>query len=265
MFSKLPTLSILLGLLITSAWVGFGIYLGVTKQLWLEDLNIIGDFAAGWFAPPAFFWLVMGYFRQGAELRNQANELALTREEIKVQSEPASKRLEMDQSEELRRRFKDQLETIKPRLEAIFAALRKFSTLHHPVTGETISGFELASSYKEFSPLAATGIATSVSITNKNFYENHSITFFECMHENKPYDADDFKEKLLSLYVWDVKMGNLSEIIKDNRYSHIREQWAIDVFSRLFLQMFPSDLGSSKGRVFGSFDEMIHPGSDDYD
>lgn len=53
------------------------------QDIHLLDLNAFGDFLAGVFGPIAIFWLVLGFFQQGAELRNsvetlklQANELA---------------------------------------------------------------------------------------------------------------------------------------------------------------------------------------------
>ncbi len=44
--------------------------------LWLGDLNNIGDFLAGVFAPLAFLWLFIGIRVQSLELRIQAEELA---------------------------------------------------------------------------------------------------------------------------------------------------------------------------------------------
>lgn len=39
------------------------------------EINGWGDFFAGFFAPIAFLWLVLGYMQQGEELRAQAREL----------------------------------------------------------------------------------------------------------------------------------------------------------------------------------------------
>ena len=67
-------------------WIG-----GVASVIWFSALgwywwthrqeiydltpNAMGDFLAGWFAPPAVFWLIIGYFLQQAELRHQIEEL----------------------------------------------------------------------------------------------------------------------------------------------------------------------------------------------
>lgn len=46
-------------------------------------LNELGDFLAGAFGPLAIFWLVLGFFQQGNELRLQVRELALSVEQQK--------------------------------------------------------------------------------------------------------------------------------------------------------------------------------------
>lgn len=64
--------------------IGSGLYVVLVVGLvwwggkplpWLEDSNEFGDFLAGFAAPLAFFWLVLGFFQQGEELRLQAKEL----------------------------------------------------------------------------------------------------------------------------------------------------------------------------------------------
>ncbi|MGL5839432.1 MAG: hypothetical protein ACRCY3_13115 [Sphingorhabdus sp.] len=45
--------------------------------------NEFGDFLAGCFAPLAFFWLVLGFFQQGDELRNSVAALHLQGEELR--------------------------------------------------------------------------------------------------------------------------------------------------------------------------------------
>lgn len=67
-------------------------------------LNEVGDFLAGAFGPLALFWLVMGFFQQGEELRNsvealklQANELKDSVEQQKALVEITTSQLELDQ------------------------------------------------------------------------------------------------------------------------------------------------------------------------
>lgn len=53
---------------------------GFIKEFYSKPLNEQGDFLAGFFAPLAFLWLIIGYFMQ-------SYEISLQRQEIKAQSE----------------------------------------------------------------------------------------------------------------------------------------------------------------------------------
>lgn len=46
--------------------------------------NEIGDFLAGLFSPVAFLWLVVGYFQQGKELKQNTKALELQANELKL-------------------------------------------------------------------------------------------------------------------------------------------------------------------------------------
>ncbi|MQQ09884.1 hypothetical protein GFB49_15570 [Epibacterium sp. SM1979] len=94
-------------------WVTFG-YLGLLAGVFWKytsagaslSLNELGDFLAGAFAPLAFYWLVLGFFQQGKELKNNVNALNLQAEELKnsvaAQTEIAeSARLQINLEESL--------------------------------------------------------------------------------------------------------------------------------------------------------------------
>lgn len=51
------------------------------------QLNQIGDLLAGIFGPLAIFWLVLGFFQQGEELRNSVNTLKLQAKELALSVE----------------------------------------------------------------------------------------------------------------------------------------------------------------------------------
>lgn len=76
---------LIIGVLVSVLWLsglGYVVYLNLDKAVALE-LNAWGDFLAGGFAPLAFFWLVIGYFQQGKELRLSRDALILQAEELK--------------------------------------------------------------------------------------------------------------------------------------------------------------------------------------
>lgn len=74
------------GLVLTVFWViGGALYLYFAigwPQVKEISPNELGDFLSGFAAPLAFFWLVIGYFQQGEELRLQREELELQRHEV---------------------------------------------------------------------------------------------------------------------------------------------------------------------------------------
>jgi hypothetical protein len=79
-----------------------GAMLGWIKFTPLE-LNQLGDLLAGLFGPLAIFWLILGFFQQGDELRNSVSALRLQAEELKQSVEQqkaivktAEKQLELD-------------------------------------------------------------------------------------------------------------------------------------------------------------------------
>ena len=80
-----------LGLVITIAWVGGGIwYLGQiseTAPTQNFSLEAVGSFLEGAFAPLAFLWLVIGLFIQQQELANNTEALRKTSEQSEMQTQ----------------------------------------------------------------------------------------------------------------------------------------------------------------------------------
>ncbi len=80
-----------LGLIITIAWLGGGIwYLGhVSETMPTQNysLEAVGSFLEGAFAPLAFLWLVIGLFIQQQELANNTEALRKTSEQSEIQTQ----------------------------------------------------------------------------------------------------------------------------------------------------------------------------------
>lgn len=78
-----PDWRILLGLFITTTWMGAGLYYLSAVVGWQEFLSLptadIGSFFEGAFAPLAFLWLVIGHFMQQREIT--ANTRAISMQE----------------------------------------------------------------------------------------------------------------------------------------------------------------------------------------
>lgn len=76
-----------LGLTVTAAYLGWGAEQVVDRFLLVQEmpLNEIGDALAGFFAPLAFLWLVLGYHQQGREMRQNTRALNLQEEALQRQ------------------------------------------------------------------------------------------------------------------------------------------------------------------------------------
>ncbi|MDB5890080.1 MAG: hypothetical protein JWP47_911 [Polaromonas sp.] len=73
-----------IGITLTVLWVTvIVLFLWFCRDNWPTKMNEWGDFIAGVSAPVAFFWLVLGYFQQGQELRLSTKALRLQAEELK--------------------------------------------------------------------------------------------------------------------------------------------------------------------------------------
>lgn len=74
-----------LGGLLTAAYIAGLAWLtkGRLEALKTMDLNAVGDFMAGAFGPLAILWLVLGYFQQGIELRQNSKALRMQADELR--------------------------------------------------------------------------------------------------------------------------------------------------------------------------------------
>lgn len=74
------------------------IYLNWTSFRSLEP-NLWGDFIAGILGPLAIFWLILGYFQQGDELRNSVKALTLQAKELNQAVEQQSAMVEISEKQ----------------------------------------------------------------------------------------------------------------------------------------------------------------------
>lgn len=76
-----------IGIALSAAWIIAALVLLYTKRATLGELslNSWGDFCAGFVAPLAFFWLVLGYIQQGEELRLNTAALLAQQQELQNQ------------------------------------------------------------------------------------------------------------------------------------------------------------------------------------
>ncbi|MGO4608371.1 hypothetical protein AB4142_18720 [Variovorax sp. 2RAF20] len=77
------------GVAISAVWIAAAAWIVATQEH-PTKLNEWGDFIAGFSAPLAFLWLVLGYMQQGEELRHSTQALKLQAEELKNSVEQQS-------------------------------------------------------------------------------------------------------------------------------------------------------------------------------
>lgn len=113
--------SIFIGIGVTIVWF-LAIYIFcVSNEFSLpnKDVNSLGDFLAGIFAPVAFFWLILGYVQQGKQL--EQNTQALRQQEQALQLQIEEMREGIKQQRELAKLQSEQLKMThnahKPNLE----------------------------------------------------------------------------------------------------------------------------------------------------
>ena len=93
------------------------------------SLNELGDFSAGILSPLAIFWLVLGFFQQGIELRNSVKALEFQAEELRYSV--AAQRQVAEASTSQLNLF------LKQRDESIWLEMRKNITEINYAIGET--------------------------------------------------------------------------------------------------------------------------------
>ncbi|WP_214645812.1 hypothetical protein [Acinetobacter terrestris] len=88
--------SLIIGIIITIVWfVGIYLFCSINEFSFSnKDLNSLGDFLAGIFAPVAFFWLILGYVQQGKQLDQNTKALEQQKNIQKKQFDAMNKSVE---------------------------------------------------------------------------------------------------------------------------------------------------------------------------
>ncbi len=121
----------MIGTVATGSWLAFALVLAyLNRDDWPHmALNEWGDFFAGMVAPLAFFWLIIGYWQQGEEVRANTDTLRQQQQALQRQVEETAKvasnsaeqvrvateRLELERQQVERQRRKD-----KARIQPVF-------------------------------------------------------------------------------------------------------------------------------------------------
>lgn len=104
---------LLFGAFASIAWAGVAVY-AICTMTPPKELNAWGDFIAGFSAPLAFFWLVLGYLQQGEELKNNTKALELQANELKLSTDALNL-----QAQELKNSVEQQMQLVEAAREQI--------------------------------------------------------------------------------------------------------------------------------------------------
>lgn len=121
----------ILGFVLTAAyvWLLYFIFDGRIVESLSMKPNEIGDLLAGMFGPLAILWLILGFFQQGTELRQNTAALKLQEEALKAQVTELNRSVEQQRElvrisqtqlhnelEKTRQEKSDRVEAVQPRI-----------------------------------------------------------------------------------------------------------------------------------------------------
>ncbi|WP_213073970.1 hypothetical protein [Acinetobacter terrae] len=135
--------SLIIGIIITIVWfVGIYLFCSINEFSFSnKDLNSLGDFLAGIFAPVAFFWLILGYVQQGKQL--EQNTKALEQQERALQLQIEEMKEAVQQQKEMVNIHNQELQTkflsVKPLITCLAIKAEIVSTNSAEVVFKTFN------------------------------------------------------------------------------------------------------------------------------
>lgn len=191
------------------------------------ELNSFGDFLAGWLGPLGLFWLVLGFFQQGAELRNSIKALDLQTDELK-QSVDAQNKLAVATNEQLQLQQEEFALTTQ---ELMKARQPKFIVTYLGIDDRSGAAWEIKGTGSlrhklAFANVGGTACEVELSIGYGELRPNNDTVVvwpqFETKHRHVELYADDSHDDVIRLDVSykDADREQFTEMFHFIRVSH---------------------------------------------
>ena len=125
-------------IIITAIWLFFAASIAICSDWTTLGPNEIGDFLAGIAAPPAFYWLIVGYFLQKQELSLQWQEIARLAKAQEKQTEISDKLLSLEDQRSKLVWLDEQVLKIPLKLRDLRKLLSRIDNIESPNTSSKV-------------------------------------------------------------------------------------------------------------------------------
>jgi|GEM_PF-6076803 len=214
-------------IVLSLGWTFLMLSIAFLKQIWCLDANEIGDFLAGAFAPLAFAWLILGYHRQGNELRIQAAELALTRAEFASQTNVLRQTMEQDKIALNVSLLERIIDTIPDRIVDVLDTLKYFRNIRRP------DGIAIQNSSwgHDNSSLNMNEMRTKCENFEKEiskFHKQHGSSLLSAMEVTNSSSTRKLRQQAKSLIDWDNLFHKSNEPMERAMWENARKRTGLD-------------------------------------
>lgn len=127
---------------LTAVWVAFAVVvypLAASDSFAVMKPNEFGDYVAGMAGPPAFLWLVLGFFQQKAELRNQIEEMKSSVAEFKAQTDLQRQSFEHERRRSELSYLHSEIDHFKDRVSGLIYFINRGVRIEQGNTSEGVS------------------------------------------------------------------------------------------------------------------------------